>query len=477
MKNKAVFYSTSKKIGLTGLVIFLACFSEIKPITADTRSGNTIHADTLSDAWFGIKRKSAVYKYYDQRNFALSWFKQNQYTLTSLADSFLILLNDIRSRGLIPYHYHLAETEVFGKEFVLLNSRERIDLLLTDAFLVLVHDIRYGRLHHQTYSNDSAGIEILKNVKMHGKLARKIFEVEPAYPVYHALINSLEQMLDTIPDDSFILLKQGLFPLEMPGVHMIRTIDSNLERWRQETADITTFHVLVNIPSFTLVAAAGDSVYLTSAVVTGKKESPTPLLSSNIDCMVVYPYWYVPRKITVNEYLPFLKKDSLFLQRNRFDLLDQQGKLVDPLDVDFTQFTARTFPFTLRQREGTDNSLGVLKFVFDNPYAVYLHDTNSKGTFRRHSRAFSHGCVRVEKAQELGHLLRTRKINTLDITLSKALKNKTRASFTISPVPLYIRYYSVEATGASLVFYTDVYSLDKDMINSLYPAATLPKIL
>src|SRR5690606_24036460 len=93
--------------------------------------------------------------------------------------------------------------------------------------------------------------------------------------------------------------------------------------------------------------------------------------------------------------------------RNNFDVLDKRGNLLQADSIDWESFSKSYFPVSLRQREGQENALGIIKFVFDNPYAVFLHDTNAKRLFRSRVRAFSHGCIRMEKAVELAHYLVT----------------------------------------------------------------------
>ena len=142
-----------------------------------------------------------------------------------------------------------------------------------------------------------------------------------------------------------------------------------------------------------------------SPVVVGAPSTPTPVFSSNIECFTIFPYWYMPRKIAVYEYLRVIKLDTSFLSRNNFDVLDRTGKIQNFKTIDWKKYNENNFPFTLRQREEKENSLGIIKFVFDNPYAVFLHDTNSKKLFKHKVRAYSHGCIRLEKAVEFAHYL------------------------------------------------------------------------
>jgi L,D-transpeptidase YcbB len=207
-----------------------------------------------------------------------------------------------------------------------------------------------------------------------------------------------------------------------------------------------------------------------SNVIVGKPATPTPTLSSKIDCFVVFPYWYVPRKITVEEYLSVIKKDTTFITRNNFDVLDRKGNIVQLSSINWNQYNANNFPFVLRQREGTENSLGIIKFVFDNPHAVFLHDTNAKKLFRNDIRAYSHGCIRLEKAFQLAHyLIGGGRTAISSQSLDKYLNLEKRITISLKqPVPIHIRYFTCTVTNGQLHFYPDIYKKDNVLIKTIY---------
>ena len=151
-------------------------------------------------------------------------------------------------------------------------------------------------------------------------------------------------------------------------------------------------------------------------------------------------------------------------------MLDRTGKVQDPSTIDWKQLTPNNFPYTLRQREGKENSLGVLKFVFDNPYAVYVHDTNAKRLFNNKMRALSHGCIRLEKAYEFAHYLIDGRSKISSETLDKYLKTERKATVNLTPsVPIHIRYYTCEMKDGKLLIYDDIYRQDQKLIAKLYP--------
>jgi murein L,D-transpeptidase YcbB/YkuD len=132
--------------------------------------------------------------------------------------------------------------------------------------------------------------------------------------------------------------------------------------------------------------------------------------------------------------------------------------------VQWLRFSANYFPLLLRQREGPDNALGVIKFMFDNPYSVYLHDTNNRELFRRDRRAFSHGCVRVENAIALAHYLVTGKPNFKSKQVDKYLEQKQAHQINLqAPIAIYIRYFTCAYENNVFKEFNDVYGLDNDI--------------
>jgi murein L,D-transpeptidase YcbB/YkuD len=145
---------------------------------------------------------------------------------------------------------------------------------------------------------------------------------------------------------------------------------------------------------------------------------------------------------------------------------------LDQSAIEWERYNKSNFPFVLRQREGRDNSLGIIKFSFDNPYAVYLHDTNNKNLFNSDKRAFSHGCIRIEKALELAKFLvrNEERSGQLD---GLVLLKKRQTFEIIPPVPIYVRYFTCEVKQDHLIIYADIYRLDEKAAIALYQQETM----
>ncbi|MGR3709597.1 MAG: L,D-transpeptidase family protein, partial [Alterinioella nitratireducens] len=138
------------------------------------------------------------------------------------------------------------------------------------------------------------------------------------------------------------------------------------------------------------------------------------------------------------------------------------GRPVSRTGIDFTQYTRRNFPFDLRQPPGPNNALGRVKFMFPNRHNIYLHDTPTRSLFERESRAFSHGCVRVQRPLELAYLLLARQEASPQSYFDGILSSGQETQVDLATqIPVHIVYWTsfVDQDGA-LHFRRDVYDRD-----------------
>jgi murein L,D-transpeptidase YcbB/YkuD len=219
--------------------------------------------------------------------------------------------------------------------------------------------------------------------------------------------------------------------------------------------------IVVNIPSASLILYEKGKPILESRIVVGKKSTPTPTLSSKIDQVILYPYWNVPNKIAAKELLPMIKRYPKFLEENNYQVLNKEGKLVDADSVSWKQLSRYNFPYQLRQSTGCDNSLGIIKLNFYNPFSVYLHDTPWKYFFSLNKRYFSHGCMRVEKAVELARYVIRGNTTTLDTLVDKGcVENQQPQTIAATEaIPVFVVYHTAwtDAHGR-LSFHEDIYN-------------------
>ena len=388
--------------------------------------------------------------------------------LSGPGDSLVRFISNVRYYGLLPSNYHFQEIVESLNDGA--TPSVRLDALLTDAFSSIAMDLKFGRLRDRENSSDSIVTRLLESVAANGGVLRSLNSVEPQLEGYWQLKNALKVVLDSLSFSERHSVLQNSDGISDSLNSCIQTIEINLERWRSERQLWGRRYVFVNIPAFMLYVISGGAVVMESRVIAGKPETPTPELTSMLECLITYPYWHVPRKIAVEEYLPIIQRDSMFLHRNNFDILDRKGTTLDPDSVAWSTFSKNYFPVSLRQREGTENSMGIVKFVFDNPYAVFLHDTNARRLFNSNIRAYSHGCIRVEAALKLSHYLLTGDVQGHSSLFNRYLKEKVRHTINFpSSVPIHIRYFTVAIEGeSSLVFYKDVYRKDASLVKAIY---------
>lgn len=246
--------------------------------------------------------------------------------------------------------------------------------------------------------------------------------------------------------------------MNVPADARVRQIALNLERWRWLPAKLGDRHVLVNIPEYRLEIWEGSQVPLSMRVVVGKKDTPTPIFADDMTYVVFSPYWNVPPDIVKNETVPSALRDPAFLQRTNMEVLDKSGKPVDPESVDLESLGDYRF----RQRPGSSNSLGLVKFMFPNQYNVYLHDTPADSLFARATRSFSHGCVRVEQPDRLAQYVLGDQPEWTPERIADAMHAGTEKTVKLTrALPVYLGYWTARVSADGIVqFRDDVYGID-----------------
>ena len=244
---------------------------------------------------------------------------------------------------------------------------------------------------------------------------------------------------------------------------------ANLEKWKWRQ-DWSKNYLYVNIPSYQLQLFQDHELIRTHKVVVGKYKNQTPEIIDTLEYIIAYPYWHVPKKISVQEILVKAQKDTTYLKRNKYDVLTNNGEQIDPNSIDWRKVNESNFNYFIRQKGGTSNALGLVKFIFPNKHAIYLHDTPTKYYFDFETRAYSHGCIRVQKALELAEYLLKEDDNkyNLDSIHYYIKRQKEKPMALNKKLPIYIYYNSVKSDSlGNLTFYDDVYGVDKKLINQL----------
>ena len=246
----------------------------------------------------------------------------------------------------------------------------------------------------------------------------------------------------------------------------------NLERWRWLPHDLGARYIIVNTADFNLKAVENGRVALQMRVVVGRPARRSPVFSANMTYLVVNPYWNVPTTIAVEDILPELQKDVAYLAQRGirvFQNWELDAPEVDPATVDWHAYHANRFPFRLRQDPGPNNALGRIKFMFPNPFAVYLHDTPNRSLFKRVQRDFSSGCIRVEAPFVLADFVLAGDERWTPNALTEAIeKGETRTIRLNHPVPVHLLYMTAWADETGVIqFRSDIYDRDRDLDRAL----------
>jgi murein L,D-transpeptidase YcbB/YkuD len=265
-----------------------------------------------------------------------------------------------------------------------------------------------------------------------------------------------------------VVNKETLAALNVPAGIRAQQIARNLERWRRLPKDLGKRHITVNVPNFMLEVMEDDRPVMDMKVVVGKMihDRATPTFSAPMKYVVLNPYWNVPKTIAQKELLPLSRKNPQYLARNNFSIkrIPVGVKQVrDPNAADGSMVSVKTYDYLLRQGPGPKNALGRVKFMFPNDHSVYLHDTPSKDLFNRTVRAFSHGCIRIEKPIDLAeYLLQGTPKGSRKAIQATLKRNKEHTVWLPEPVPVHIQYWTawVEDDG-SLQFRNDIYGYDR----------------
>jgi len=265
--------------------------------------------------------------------------------------------------------------------------------------------------------------------------------------------------------------------LNVSAQTQLKQVVIGLERQRWFNFDLGARYILVNQAAFKAYVIDNDRVTLQTRVVVGKAGARfrTPEFNDKMTYMVINPSWYVPQSIIRREYLPKLQKDSAALNPLGIEFTDANGQKVSPASIDFSQYGLKNFPFSFRQPPGPRNALGKVKFMFPNKFNIYLHDTPSKSLFNSARRAFSHGCVRVQKPFQLAYTLLGRQSSNPKALFAKYLNSgrETRVNLK-QAVPVYLTYKSVWISADGRPNYRmDVYGRDKLVFGALQNAGVV----
>jgi murein L,D-transpeptidase YcbB/YkuD len=402
----------------------------------------------------------------------------------------------------------------------------RADLLMTDAFFLLTRHLKQGRLPYDsvTLRSDTTlpahfYTEALNNAIQTDNVDSVLHSFEPRFKGYDSLkayipeflagasftpytylqypytdsaqfFKLLQKRLEETGDlpDSTVAMDSTEFKtvirkyqkkhgfkltgrISDPLIDKLNNTDEEkfkriaitLDRYKLLPDSLPDTYAWVNLPAYSLEVRDHDTVVFTSRVIVGGPQTRTPLLTSEISNFITMPQWTVPYSIIFKEMLPKIRKDTLYLDRENLMVVDKNDSVLDPRKINWYRLNRNHFPYLLKQRQGDDNSLGVIKFNFRNKYSVYLHDTNVRWMFDKQYRALSHGCVRVKEWKKFANfLVRNDTLKYPSDTLKAWVARQEKHVVSgFHRLPLFIRYFSCEGKNGKVRFYEDIYDEDR----------------
>lgn len=256
--------------------------------------------------------------------------------------------------------------------------------------------------------------------------------------------------------------------MNVPVEMRIGQIELNMERYRWLPDNLGSRYILVNIPDYHLYAYDEGKEVFQMRVVVGKDfENPTPVFADSMSYIVFRPYWNVPPRIVKEEIVPLARRDTGYIAKHNYEIL-RGREVIDPATIEWAKVDTAKINFYVRQRPGPLNSLGLVKFMFPNQFDVYLHDTPVRSLFRRAGRAASHGCIRVERPEQLAQFALSRNPDWDLRKIRDAMRRDSSQQVGLrQKVPVFIVYFTSFVRDGSVRFRSDLYGTDRRAIERL----------
>ena len=273
--------------------------------------------------------------------------------------------------------------------------------------------------------------------------------------------------------DDGALGPRSIAAMNVSAADRARQIALNMERWRWLPDRLEKDHIVVNVPAAQMEVVEDGAAVMSMKVVVGDPDHPTPALHARMTSLVLNPVWRVPASIATAEILPKLQKNPGYLIANDLELVSADIVPGSPESqgVGIPWHTMRSIPWAVRQRAGSDNALGRIKFNIPNSDDIYLHDTPNHKAFGRSDRALSHGCVRLEHPDDLAlYVLRDKDWNR-DKLEEEIGKGDTHTVSLQKTLPVWLLYWTVwiDADG-TLQMRDDIYDRDLHLSAALAKA-------
>jgi len=325
-------------------------------------------------------------------------------------------------------------------------------------------------------ADDPRIAEVRRRLMATGELAADADTASTAYDATLLAAVQLFQRRHGLADDG-ALGPRTIAAMNVSASDRARQIAINMERWRWLPERLEKDHIVVNVPAAQMEVVENGAAVMSMKVVVGDPDHPTPALHARMTSLVLNPVWRVPASIATNEILPKLKKNAGYLIANDLELVSPDIAPGSPESqgVGIPWSTMNSMPWAVRQRPGSDNSLGRIKFNIPNSDDIYLHDTPNRKAFTRSDRALSHGCVRLEHPDELALYVLRDKDWSRDKLQDEIGKGDTHTVTLQKTLPVWLLYWTmwVDADGV-LQVRDDIYDRDLHLAAALAKASHAP---
>mgnify|MGYP005748449683 CR=1 FL=1 len=324
-----------------------------------------------------------------------------------------------------------------------------------------------------------------KRVKLDKSI--KVGDTQPSIPALREILTFWGYLMDSLAQDSKvydstmfrsvqafqkknglesdgILGKNTVAALNFSPADLMDKAAVNLERlrWLPDTIQKLDL-IIVNIANFQLDYISKLDTLFSSKVIVGKEYTASPIFTAPMSYIVFSPYWNIPNSITRKEIIPAVRKNSDYLNQKNMEVTTYSGKIVDPSTINWS---AKSFPYLIRQKPGGSNSLGLVKFMFPNDHSVYIHDTPSRSLFDREERAMSHGCIRLQNPAKFAELLLSHDPawtpEKIDLAMNRSSELIVNLPEKIPVVILYLTFWA-DSKGDPH-FRQDIYNRDEEVL-------------
>jgi murein L,D-transpeptidase YcbB/YkuD len=409
-----------------------------------------------ADVWADAQR------FYSSRAHRAAWLTEND---RRNADAALAAIAHAPEHGLDPARYHAADLTAAlrtldGDASVADRSGRLavLDTQITTALLAYGRDVALGTTSPTRVSSlwkpQRQAPDFAAALANATDPAGFVAAVQPPHPQYAALVAYMRTLIESgsASEDRSANRSQR---------DRARQVAMNLERWRWMPDAFGPRHILVNIPALRLYIREGDRTVDDMNVIVGKADGhQTPVFSSTMKTVVFSPFWNIPYGIGQDETAVAAANNPAYLTDHGIEIfrngrLQWEGDInwFDPKDLKGLMF---------RQKPGSKNALGRVKFLFPNPYDVYLHDTPDDSPFAASLRALSHGCVRVADPEGLAQYVLRGDPGWTPQRIARAMASSRETGIKLTePLPVHIVYFTAWADDKGTVkFYSDLYGYD-----------------